>query len=340
MRSILRRRRLQLSHHPLEDVARVEPCAELARWQPRRCRGGRGIGDHIEPPESGQVADQVHRQAGRIEMTVRHVAEHGQRQDGYRRLAVVALREARPVRRRERDDRRRRAHGRRELLLERRPLVADPVLELGVGDVEAGGELRRGAGQVPVLGRGLERHVDERGVEPDPAAIGDEADVPVPEHPAQARELLAQALPALLLAAVAPQLVLEPGPRPPEPGRHPEQREQPLRLAPLRRQLDAAATQQAHRSREPQLQFVLALSVLDHCALSGAGVKREATRTRADGPDPIFAARSSERGPSSIARQSTRFRGWTPRAHGRARAAARRHLVATAGGREPVAGAA
>ena len=100
--------------------------------------------------------------------------------------------------------------GRGELLLERRPLVADPVLELRVGDVEAGGELRRGAGQVPVLGRGLERHVHERGVEPDPAAIGDEADVPLPEHTAQARELLAQALPALLLAAVAPQLVLEP----------------------------------------------------------------------------------------------------------------------------------
>ena len=110
----------------------------------------------------------------------------------------------------------------------------------------------------------------------------------MPIRAAQAGELLPQAGAALIGTAVAPELVLEPGPGPLQLRRYHEQGEEPLPLAALGGDLDSVAPQQAHPSEEPQLQFAFDFSVLDHSALPGAEVTDEATCKQALGPAPIF----------------------------------------------------
>ena len=261
----------------LHDVADAEQPPDLARPELlRRDRQRRGIGDDVEPAEAGQAADDVERNPGGHEARPVDLGEQVERHHRDRGRRVEGLGErrrlAQPDRRRDWHDQRRQGRRRqgREAVGDGGPLIADPVLELGIDDVEAGRELRQRAGQVPVLGVGIERDADPGRVEPDPCALGQQAGCRVAERAAQAGELLAQARPALLLAAIAPQLVLEPAARPLVARRHPEQRQQALALAPLRRQLAAVAPKQPHRTDQAELELVFVCCVLDHSALSGA----------------------------------------------------------------------
>ena len=143
------------------------------------------------------------------------------------------------------------------------------------------------AGEVPVLGGGLEHDADVQ--EADPPGLGDDAAARIAQRAAEARQLLPQALTALLRSPVAPQLVLHPAPRPPVLRGHPEERQQALGLAPLEHHFGPVAPQQAHGTDQPQLQLVFVFQVFDHRTLSSEEMP-EAIRKQAVRASPICAA--------------------------------------------------
>lgn len=137
---------------------------------------------------------------------------------------------------------------------DRTALVADPVLEFGIGDVEAGAEFRRLAIDLPVAGFGLELHGEAVRVEADPARLRHETGIVSAKPAAQPGELLAQAGGAVLGLPVAPQLVLHEGAGAPQFRCDPEKSKQTLRLAPSRRQIRAIRCRQPQATDEAQCQ--------------------------------------------------------------------------------------
>ena len=135
------------------------------------------------------------------------------------------------------------------------PLVADPVLELRVAHVEALGEFRELAGEPEVGGLGVDPDLDPVGVEPDPARVGDQAVAVLPEGAPELDQRLAQAGRALLGPAVAPELVLEPGPAAPPARRRAEEREQALGFRGPGRQIRAVAADDPQGPREAEPDF-------------------------------------------------------------------------------------
>ena len=146
-----------------------------------------------------------------------------------------------------------------ELCGEGQPLVADPFLELGVGDIEPGRELGRGAVELPFVGPGLEHHPQQARIEADPAAFAGDRVPPGPQRLAQLAQGGAQAGRALLGRARAPELVLQPGPVATMAGGHGQQRQNGQGLG----RADAQRTpvvEQSKRSSEAQFQHRHCLS--------------------------------------------------------------------------------
>ena len=134
-------------------------------------------------------------------------------------------------------------------------LVADPVLELRVAHVEALGEFRNLAGQPEVGGFGIDLDLDPRGVEPDPARVGDQAVAVLTEGTPQLDQRLPQTGRALLGPAVAPELVLQPGPAALPARRRAEQREQALRFRGPGRQIRAVPADDPQGPQEAEPDF-------------------------------------------------------------------------------------